>query len=358
MIEVTNDSSVVNTTEGLNKEVGTNNTIVKETPVLNVASLCSGLGSDKVALTNIGANYKDCYSIELDPQARKVYALNHGKPENSYKDITKVNPNKLAKVDLMMISVPCQSYSLQNCNRGKTCNSKSNLWKYAIDILSHSKSKYFVFENVEGLVSIEGGQVFRDILKSFKKDYNIHYKILNSKNYGNSCQNRKRVFVVGIKKSEKNDFSFPEPQAINSCINDFVDKNADISALTYDASKRVPFITKKETDIKKKFRLPLKYEADARIVDSKGILPCIVASSAYTKIWFEEENIFRYLSNKELSSIMGLKDFDFGDTKKMKTKQLIGNSIDINVLSLIFKNLIPSKYFSKNEVASTLKEVL
>ncbi len=186
----------------------------------------------------------------------------------------------------------------------------------------------------------------------------MHHKVLNSKNYGNSCQNRKRLFIVGVKKSEKNDFSFPEPQAINSCIDDFVDKNADISALTYDASKRVPFITKKETDIKKKYRLPLIYESDARIIDSQGILPCIVASSAYTKIWFEKENTFRYLSNKELSSIMGLKDFDFGDTKKMKTKQLIGGSIDINLLSLIFKNLIPAKYFSKNEVASTVKEVL
>ncbi len=54
----------------------------------------------------------------------------------------------------MMISIPCNNYSLQNANRGKIVHSKNNLWKYAIDILLHSKAKYFLFENVEGLVSM------------------------------------------------------------------------------------------------------------------------------------------------------------------------------------------------------------
>ena len=133
----------------------------EEAPVLNCASLCSGISADKEAMKNIALNNTTKYIIEIDAQAREVYQLNHGKPEKIYEDITKVNATKIAKVDFMMISIPCQSYSLQNKNRSKFCATKDSLWESALQILDKSNSKYFIFENVEGLLSIQGGKFFK-----------------------------------------------------------------------------------------------------------------------------------------------------------------------------------------------------
>ena len=334
--------------EGLYTDNAVNSVDYKEEAhVLNCASLCSGISADKEAMKNIALNNNTKYIIEIDAQAREIYQLNHGQPEKVYEDITKVNATKLAKVDFMMISVPCQSYSLQNRNRSNYCATKDSLWESALQILDKSNSKYFIFENVEGLLSIQGGKVFQDILDSFKAlNYNIKYKVLNAKDYG-SPQNRKRLFIVGVRKDIKKDFSFPQPQLVKSSVNDVIKIGSDYSAQLYDASKRVPFQEKRSTDIKKLYILPhLKYAADARIVSSNGVAPTIVASSAYTKFYDEKNHLFRYLTNTELAEIQGFKNFKFS-TKKMKTKQLIGNSISVQVLEAILQELIPPKYFEQ-----------
>ncbi|MGC8610656.1 MAG: DNA (cytosine-5-)-methyltransferase [Thermoplasmata archaeon] len=128
-----------------------------------------------------------------------------------FKKIDNISNQK--KVDVLIGGPPCQTYSI--VGRSKMGNSVKNdkrnyLYKYYIEFLKKYKPSAFVFENVPGLLSAANGKYFKEIIAGFEAEgYTVHYKILNSADYG-VLQNRKRVFVVGIKGEKV--FTFPEPQ--------------------------------------------------------------------------------------------------------------------------------------------------
>ena len=358
MLPKANNSLVAISTEGLNKEVGVNNTSYTKvhtgnTPVLTCGSLCGGIGSDSVALKNLNINHTTKFLVEIDQDVVDTYKLNH-KVDKVHSDITTVNPYLLPKVDLLCISVSCVSYSISGKRFPILEDTRGSLFYSAFNILRINNSKYFLFENVEGLLSHQQGSTWNTILTILKgMNYNIQFKVLNAKNHG-AAENRKRLFIIGTRKDIKEEFSFPEPQPVSNTVNNYIVKGADYSDCLFDSSKCVPFTAKKNTDIKTIYKLPhLKFAADARVISSKSILPCILSSSSYTKVYDEKNKIFRYLRNSELAEIQGFKSFKWS-AGKIKTKKMIGNSINIHTLEAIFTNLIPSKYFAKNAVASSL----
>ena len=100
---------------------------------------------------------------------------------------------------------PCQAYSTigrANNESKKHADTRIYLYKHYLDFLNRYKPKFFVFENVKGLLSfkdISGDLLFPKIISEFKKNgYQIHYKIINASEYGVS-QNRERLILVGFR---------------------------------------------------------------------------------------------------------------------------------------------------------------
>jgi len=117
-----------------------------------------------------------------------------------------------SKVDIILGGPPCQAYSVAGRSRmgEKVKNDNRNyLFKFYIKFLKKYKPSMFIFENVPGLLSADGGRYFEEMISEFEKlEYGISSKILNAADYG-VLQNRKRVFIVGMKHNKK--FVFPEP---------------------------------------------------------------------------------------------------------------------------------------------------
>lgn len=116
------------------------------------------------------------------------------------------------KVDLIIGGPPCQVYSLVGRSRIGKENVSSDkryfLYKQYAEFLKKFKPKLFVFENVQGLLSAENGQLIKDIEKFLEKcGYRIKYKLLNASEYG-VLQHRKRVILIG--KRGKANFEYPE----------------------------------------------------------------------------------------------------------------------------------------------------
>ena len=87
--------------------------------------------------------------------------------------------------------------------------------------------KVFIYENVPGMLSHDGGKtwdIIKDVFKSLA--YDIHYAVLNSKDYG-IPQSRKRLFVVGFKGSAKRNFTFPAPKQLQCEASDFYETAVD-----------------------------------------------------------------------------------------------------------------------------------
>jgi DNA (cytosine-5)-methyltransferase 1 len=115
------------------------------------------------------------------------------------------------KIDLIIGGPPCQAYSLVGRSRdsnGMKYDERNYLFKYYADFLKKYKPKYFVFENVTGLLTASDYfEQMKTLFESKDVGYRISWQILDATDYG-VLQKRKRVIVIGKKGNNK--FEFPE----------------------------------------------------------------------------------------------------------------------------------------------------
>lgn len=126
-----------------------------------------------------------------------------------------------AELDLIIGGPPCQAYSLAGRSRSETKivgDKRNYLYKHYAQCLKKYKPKYFVFENVLGLLSArdeDGTLHFDNMRKLFKEyGYSTEFRPLNASDYG-VLQNRKRIILIGKLGTDEHDF-YPEIQKITS----------------------------------------------------------------------------------------------------------------------------------------------
>jgi DNA (cytosine-5)-methyltransferase 1 len=121
------------------------------------------------------------------------------------------------KVDVIIGGPPCQAYSLVGRSRdpnGMTGDKRNFLFRHYAAFLIRYKPKYFVFENVLGLLTAGNQQYFKEMLALFADiGYSAAYKVLNAEEYG-VLQRRRRVIIIGRKGKAK--FEFPELISVNN----------------------------------------------------------------------------------------------------------------------------------------------
>ena len=106
---------------------------------------------------------------------------------------------KNQKLDILLGGPPCQAYSLMGRaqNKKKEKDERLYLYQYYLKFLKELKPTTFVFENVLGLLSIQKGKLFKNLINNFKElGYFVSYQILNASDY-QVLQNRKRLVVIG-----------------------------------------------------------------------------------------------------------------------------------------------------------------
>lgn len=117
------------------------------------------------------------------------------------------------KVDVIIGGPPCQAYSLVGRSRDpkRMHGDKRNyLFRYYAQFLDKYKPKYFVFENVLGLLTAGSAKYLTEMMELFESiGYSADYKVLNAEDYG-VLQRRRRVIIIG--KRTKQSFKFPEPE--------------------------------------------------------------------------------------------------------------------------------------------------
>ena len=314
---------------------------------IKVGTAFSGIGAFEESLKQLNIKHDNKFMIDNNKFAIKTYLSNH-EVKNVYKDITTINPLKLDDIDIFVFGSPCQSFSSQG-NRLGFEDTRGTLIFYGLEIIKVKQPKYFIFENVKGLINHDGGNTFEVIKNAFNElNYNIDYKILNAKHYG-AAQNRERIFVIGIRKDIKQEIIFPKPQKVSLYINDLVIKGIDYSKYIFNYSN----IEKVESnsDIKKIFIIPhLKFNIDRQIYSTYGISPCLLSGNTKAKFFDEKNKIFRYLTERELKLIQGFNNNFILPVSNTQARKQIGNSIFVGILNEINKLLIPQRYFQNIDV--------
>jgi len=209
--------------------------------LIKVGSQFSGVGAFDMALKRLNIDFENVYQAEWDKYARQTYLLNNEAPTWYVHDVYDTPVNDIPQLDIAMFSPPCQSFSLAGKREGENSD-KGVLFYNSHEFIRKNKPRYFIFENVKGLLSDDGGKTFQrwiDYLggKSvngnpviFPHDeatpYHVYYQVLNAKHYG-VPQNRERIFIVGIRDDADNEFSFPKPFHLVKRLRDVLEPEVD-----------------------------------------------------------------------------------------------------------------------------------
>jgi len=160
---------------------------------MNYLSVCSGIEAATCAWKSLG--WKPVGFSEIEPFPSAV--LKHHYPSvPNLGDMNKYKEWNLESVGLLVGGTPCQSFSVAGLRKGLE-DPRGNLALSYVGILDHFRPKWFVWENVPGVLSSNGGRDFGSFLGALVKiGYGWSYRVLDAQYFG-VPQRRRRVFVVG-----------------------------------------------------------------------------------------------------------------------------------------------------------------
>ena len=304
---------------------------------LRIGTDCSGIDAPIQALKQLGVKYKHIFSSEIDKYCIKTLKANYNIPlifgdedgDHPVGDITKRDICNVPNIDLYICGFPCQPFS-QAGNRKGLNDTRGNVFWSCIDVIMSRQPKYFILENVKNIQTHDKGNTWNKITNALTDlellGYNVSWKVLNTRNYG-IPQNRERMYIVGTKSP--GGFTWP----------DTVDKMVEI--IDY-----VDHTNTKRTNWKRKTSLSTITE-DAVFIDvdflhytnypnANQYSPCLVARSS--SLWCVPYH--RYATPSEFAKLQGFPS-DFKQiVSDGQMKKQFGNSMSVNVLMAILKNLL------------------
>lgn len=302
---------------------------------------------------------KDLYSQHpKENEMKKSYFANYDIDEcNWYEDIRYLDASKYkGQIDLFVGGSPCQSFSV-NGKRAGFEDTRGTLFYDFVRIVKESQPKVFIYENVKGMLTHDNTKTW-SIIKSVFNDleYNIYIKkdekdkedpILNAMDYG-IPQNRKRIFVVGIRKDLDNGkFEFPAKIKLEKKMSDFLDKKVDYKY--YLGEKGFKFVTSSPSraqvgkDIMRcqkanqqfNWNGDFVFESYEVIKNNEKIL-----SKAYIGDFEGTKGVTRKLTPRECLRLMGFPDSFKIVVSDTEMYRQAGNSIVVNVLEALVKEII------------------
>ncbi len=175
---------------------------------MKVVSLFSGAGGMDLGFEKAG--FEIVFANEFDKTIWATYERNHTAPLDK-RDIRLIPSSDIPECDGIIGGPPCQSWSAAGALRG-IIDERGKLFYEYIRILRDKQPKFFIAENVSGMLADMHREAVQNIIQSFEDaGYNISVTLVNAVDYG-VPQDRKRVFYVGIRKDLNMRFVFPEPQ--------------------------------------------------------------------------------------------------------------------------------------------------
>lgn len=208
--------------------------------MIKVGSDFSGVGAFNQALNKLGKDYQEVFACDMDKYARQTFIHNYGEPEYYP---TNVYEREIPQesLDIYMTSPPCQAFSLAGKRLGKD-DKRGILFFNSYEFIQENKPRFFIFENVKGLLSDDGGKTFQEwvnmlggksvngvpILFPYEESvpYHLYWKVLNAKHHG-VPQNRERVFLIGIRDDTDNNFRFPIEEPLTKRLKDVLEEEVD-----------------------------------------------------------------------------------------------------------------------------------
>lgn len=302
---------------------------------IKVASLFCGCGGMDLGVIGgfsfLDKEYKEnpfeiVYSVDNDPYCTQIYNSNF-QHKCIVMDVRKIDIKVLPDFDMLIGGFPCQSFSIsaQNPPRLGYKDERGMLFFEMVKILKERSPRFFIAENVKGILSANQGKAFSMIINEFREaGYHVTYKLLNASDYG-VPQKRERVIIVGFRDYKDYEiFRFPTKikQSERKVLGDVI-----IEGANHDENL---FFSQKAVDGMMAVREKMNKGRVMRLDE-----PCNTVSAHLAKVSLNSTDPvfmvgerYRRFSTREAARIQSFPDnFQFDSVSSIRQYKAIGNAV-------------------------------
>lgn len=316
---------------------------------MKVISLFSGCGGLDLGFEKAG--FEIPIANEYDPTIWETFIENHSHTKLIKGDIRNISESDFPNdIDGIIGGPPCQSWSEAGALRGIN-DARGKLFYEYIRILKNKQPKFFLAENVSGMLATRHKKAVENIIATFKDcGYNVSITLVNAKDYG-VAQERKRVFYIGFRKDLSIDFKFPKgsTQDKNSKLT-LRDIIWDLQFTAIPANEKNyhnpaainnnEYFTGAYSPIFMSRNRVKSWDEQAFTVQASG-RQCQLHPQAPKMVFIEQnkrefvkgkEHLYRRMTIREIARIQGFPDtFKFIYTNTDDAYKMIGNAVPVNL---------------------------
>lgn len=316
---------------------------------MKVISLFSGCGGLDLGFEKAG--FKIPVANEFDKTIWETFKANHPKTHLVEGDIRNIKEEDFPNdIDGIIGGPPCQSWSEAGSLRGIN-DERGQLFFDYIRILKNKQPKFFLAENVSGMLANRHSKAVENIISMFEEcGYDVSVTLVNAKNYG-VAQERKRVFYIGFRKDLQVNFSFPQGSTADDSkkitLSDIISDLQATAVPASDKNKHNPqainnneyFVGAYSPIFMSRNRVK-GWDEQAYTVQASG-RQCQLHPQAPKMIKVEKnkckfvegkENLYRRMTVREVARVQGFPDsFKFIYTDLNNAYKMIGNAVPVNL---------------------------
>jgi DNA (cytosine-5)-methyltransferase 1 len=238
----------------------------------SVVSLFCGAGGIDLGLTQAGLDI--IWANDNNSDSIETYKVNFKAHEVILDDITNVKSESIPEADIVVGGFPCQGFSMANKFR-HVDDSRNTLYLEMLRVIRDKKPKWFIAENVRGILSIGKGAVIKKILQDFEDaGYSVRYQLVNMADHG-VPQMRKRVLILGTRKDLMPMYELTHPEPTHSMEGSLISQKwVSINDALRELEKIKDIHDK---DIGSKYKLEIRDFSGHRMTDGNKPSPTILA---------------------------------------------------------------------------------
>ena len=316
---------------------------------MKILSLFSGCGGLDLGFEKAGFDIP--IANEFDKNIWKTFEVNHPQTKLLKEDIRKIDAKTLPKdIDGIIGGPPCQSWSEAGSLKGIEDDRGKLFFEY-IRILKSVQPKFFLAENVSGMLADRHSEAVKNIIKMFEEcGYDVSLTLVNAKDYG-VAQERKRVFYIGFRKDLNIKFDFPKGSTEDGnnkiTLRDIIWDLQDSAVPAGEKNQHNPnainnneyFIGSYSPIFMSRNRVK-SWDEQAFTVQASG-RQCQIHPQAPKMIKVDKndcrfvegkENLYRRMTIREVARVQGFPDnFKFVYNNTNDAYKMIGNAVPVNL---------------------------
>jgi len=338
---------------------------------MKLVSLFAGAGGLDLGFERAG--FEIIWANEFDKSIWETFELNFPQTKLDKRSVVDIKPSEIPDVDGIIGGPPCQSWSEAGAGRGIK-DERGQLFHDYIRLLKEKQPKFFLAENVSGILSPKHSEAFTKIIKEFKSaGYKVSQQLLNANDF-DVPQDRKRVIIIGYRKDLNKKFEFPEPQKYKPVLRDAIydlrlAKPAKDKNKTNGVDLKIPnheymnggfsSIYMSRNRVRSWDEPSFTIQAGGRHAPIHPQAPKMKFVEQNKRIFLPgKEHLYRRLSVRESARIQTFPDsFIFKYTYLADGYKMIGNAVPVNLAFHLAKKIMSDLGYSSSKLEVYVEKV-